>query len=220
MSIITPTNALRNAANSVCLDAREMIAVPGRSDVLRLDFRTHSELLTEERKSLVQIYNKKDFVEIAQKERERGAEIEFDNHLEFLCTFGPLSPEPNKMLVAIVLKDLTDRVSTPSKAQVDKVAHDQTTAQKQLEIYPTAKRPRTPQQSQKTEKSTGKEHIVVSPELEKISETQPPRVGDILKAYGGDCINTKPGGLVVVLMRYNVKKLVRNAEDQSRTEEV
>ncbi|KAK5201167.1 hypothetical protein LTR41_012192 [Exophiala xenobiotica] len=115
------------------------------------------------------------------------------------------------MLVAIVLKDLTDRVSTPSKAQVDKVAHDQTTAQKQLEIYPTAKRPRTPQQSQKTEKST---------ELEKISETQPPRVGDILKAYGGDCINTKPGGLVVVLMRYNVKKLVRNAEDQSRTEEV
>ncbi|KIV84233.1 hypothetical protein PV11_00024 [Exophiala sideris] len=162
MSVIQSLDALRDAASLVHLDVCEMVPVEGRSNLLRLDFRTREELLTDERLNLLRLYNKTD-------ERENGVIIEWDYYLEFLCIFSPLRPEPNQTLVAIILPDLTgliDRVLALSKEKVDKIAHEPTNAPKSIEPYP-----QSPTRSQIVGKPMSKENTVVSPERQEIHES-------------------------------------------------
>lgn len=134
--------------------------------------------------------------------------IEWDHHLEFLCIFSPLRPEPNQTLVAIILPDLTgltDRVLAPPKEQVDKIAHEPTNAPKPIEPHP-----QSPTRSQIVGKPMSKENTVVSPERQEIHESQAPQVGDILTAHGRGSIDAKPGGRTIVLIRYDRKRSVKS----------
>lgn len=135
-------------------------------------------------------------------------DIEWDRHLEFLCIFSSLRPEPNQTLVAIILPDLTgltDRVLAPLKEQVDKFANEPTNAPKPLETHP-----QTPTQSQIVGKPVSKESTVVSPERQDIHEGQALQVGDILTAYGSGSIDSKPGGRTIILIRYDRKLSVKS----------
>lgn len=137
-------------------------------------------------------------------------DIEWDRHIEYLHISRPLRAEPGQTLVAIVLPDLAglpDRVLTPPKEQIDKIAHQPTNATKSLETHP-----QSPIRSQLSGKPVSKENTVVLSELQEIHKSQVPQEGDILTAYGKGTIDPKPGGLTIVLMRYERRSRVERRE--------
>ncbi|KIW09667.1 hypothetical protein PV08_12082 [Exophiala spinifera] len=196
MSIIQSSKALQNAASLVHLHASDMVPVEGRSDILILDFRNRKELFTHELRNVVATYNKVDFVSIAEQERENGVNIEWRRYIEYACIFTPLNAQPTETLVAIVLPDLEGL----TKDTIDTNVHPPTNAPKPLDTHR-----QSPAQQQLSGKPVSKENAVVSSERQEIHEGQAPQVGYILTAYGKGAIVPKPGGLTIVLIRYERK---------------
>ena len=144
-----------------------------------------------------------------QRAQERGLQIDFDQHLEFLVLYGPLTPQPNKMFVAIVLPDPPDlvdgRPTTPKQVRGShEVPTDEKTARSRFESNTTVVLPEMSKRSQKTGIAMGGEVLAAKEGQGNVDKSQSSGVGAIVEVYPGQCLLPKAGGVAAAVIRHNV----------------
>ena len=152
-----------------------------------------------------------------QRAQERGLQIDFDQHLEFLVLYGPLTPQPNKMFVAIVLPDPPDLADgRPTAPKQVRGSHEVTaegkTARSPFESNTTVVFPEMSKRSQKTEIAMGGE-VLAAKEGLRNDKSQSSGVGAIVEVYPGQCLLPKAVGMAAAVIRHNVTKFAMSAEE-------